>query len=101
MALETQLDRVEDIDIPDAYSRITGFHLRRPIGASGTITFTTIEYDTYMSAKARKINPDIPIKTGERVKVRDWKPTGISRAKIMESVYNKLAETLGIDNVKL
>lgn len=102
MALGTRLDRLNDIDIPDAYSRITGYHMRRPITeTSGTITFTIIEYDTYMSAKARKDVPGQPIKTGDRVKIMGWRPTGTTIVKIMESVYNKLAEKLGINNVKI
>ena len=102
MALETRLDRPVDIDIPDAYSRITGYHVRRPITeTSGTITFTLIEYDTYMSAKARKDTPEKPIRVGDRIKIKNWTPSGTSEAKVMESVYGKLATELGMENVKV
>lgn len=102
MALVTKLERPEDIDIPEAYSRLTGFHVRRPTTeTSGAITFTIIEYDTYMSAKARNDNPEKPIRKGERIKVKNWRPTGSTKDKVLESVYGKLATELDVENVKV
>lgn len=101
MALVTKIERPEDMDIPKAYSRITGVHIRRPVGTSGTITFTLIEYDTYMSKNTRTVTPGTPVRIGDRVKIEDWTPSGTSQAKVMESVYAKLADNLGIENVKV
>ncbi len=99
MALQRKLERKIDIDIGNAYTRISGVNFKMVAQIDTIIIFTLIEYDTYMTRKMREDYPGQPLESG-KVKIRDWRPEGTIDEQMM-FIYERLAESFGVPNVKV
>lgn len=100
MALQRTLVRPYDIDIENAYTRISGTHSRSiALAGSGAVTFTIIKHETYMTKKAREDYPNKPIESTQ-AKVTDWQPEGTESEQSAEA-YGKLAAILNVVNVEI